>query len=306
MRIRIAAFIIAIFLTLTSYANHIVGGEMYYSFVSQTNGNYTYAVTIKLFRDLASGTPLDNPINVAIYEKGTNVLKWSGPVNQSSTNTLTATPSPCIINPPLVSYQVGLYNFNITLPASTNGYTIVWARCCRIANITNLTPPSSGAGATYTAEIPGNGIVPNGPENNSAHFLGNDTVIICAGYPFTYNFGATDVDGDKLTYEFCDGYTNTGGTIPNPPAAPPYIPLSYASPYSSSSPMGSNVSINSQTGLITGSAPGAGIYVVTVCVKEWRNGQLIATQRKDLQIKVADCDIATVTLNPNGYINCND
>ena len=131
-------------------------------------------------------------------------------------------------------------------------------------------------------------------------------MIICAGYPFTYNFGATDADGDVLTYEFCEGYTNTGGTVPNPPQPPPYISLSYNSPYSGASPMGSGVTINTANGMITGTAPAAGIYVVTVCVKEWRNNELLATQRKDLQIKVADCDVATVTLEPNGYINCND
>ena len=70
--------------------------------------------------------------------------------------------------------------------------------------------------------------------------------------------------------------------------------------------MGSGVTINPSTGMITGTAPAAGIYVVTVCVKEWRNGELLATQRKDLQIKVADCDVATVTLEPGGYINCTD
>jgi len=43
-----------------------------------------------------------------------------------------------------------------------------------------------------------------------------------------------------------------------------------------------------------------------VCVQEYRNGELIATQRKDLQVKVADCDVATVTLEPDGYINCTD
>ena len=59
-------------------------------------------------------------------------------------------------------------------------------------------------------------------------------------------------------------------------------------------------------GIVSGNAPPAGTYVVTVCVEEWRNGQLIATQRKDLQVKVADCDFAEVTLAPNGYINCTD
>ena len=306
MKIRSLSLIVALLLTLSSYANHIVGGEIYYKFDSLRTGIYYYTVTIKLFRDISSGTGLDNPINVAVYAKGTNTLAKALQVTQSSLQTLTATPGPCIVNPPLVSYQVGLYTFSLSLPASTYGYTITWARCCRVINITNITSPSANFGATYTAEIPGNFSEPTGPQNSSAKFLGIDTVIICAGYPFTYNFGATDADGDILTYEFCEGYTNSGGTIPNPPAPPPYISLSYNSPYNGGSPMGNGVTINASNGMITGLAPSAGIYVVTVCVKEWRNGELLATQRKDLQIKVADCDVAKVRLEPAGYINCSN
>jgi gliding motility-associated-like protein len=43
--------------------------------------------------------------------------------------------------------------------------------------------------------------------------------------------------------------------------------------------------------------------VVTVCVNEIRNGVIIATQRKDLQIKAGGCDIAKAQLNPT-YITC--
>lgn len=300
------SLIILLFAFTSVKANHITGGEMYYTLVSQSGTSYTYQVTVKLFKDVISGTVLDNPINIAIYNKASNVLVWDSAVGQSSLSTITATPGPCIVNPPLVSYQVGLYVFQVTLPSSTFGYVITWARCCRVVNITNLLAPSSSSGATYTAEIPGNAVVPDAARNNSARFLGIDTVIICAGYPFTYNFGATDADRDQLTYEFCAGYTNTGGTVPNPPAPPPYVPLTYANPYSDMTPMGSTVTIDPATGKITGTAPPAGVYVVTVCVKEWRNGVVIATQRKDLQIKVADCDVATVTLEPNGYTNCND
>ena len=306
MKTKFLGLIIGLLLSLSINANHIVGGEMWYTFVSQSGGIYTYSVTVKLFRDFASGTVLDNPINIAVYAKGSNTPFETKVVSQSGLSTLTATPGPCIINPPLVSYQVGLYTFSLSLPASQFGYTITWARCCRVGSITNLSPPSSNFGATYTAEIPGNFSEPTGPVNNSAKFLGIDTVIICAGYPFSYNFGAKDADGDILTYEFCEGYTNTGGTIPNPPAAPPYNALFYNFPYSGASPMGSTVRIDAASGTISGTAPAAGIYVVTVCVKEWRNGELLATQRKDLQIKVADCDVATVTLEPGGYINCNN
>ena len=56
-------------------------------------------------------------------------------------------------------------------------------------------------------------------------------------------------------------------------------------------------------GLISGRAPAEGIYVVTVCVNEIRNGVVIATQRKDLQIKAGGCDIAKAQLDPE-YISC--
>jgi gliding motility-associated-like protein len=59
-----------------------------------------------------------------------------------------------------------------------------------------------------------------------------------------------------------------------------------------------------------GIAPLPGIYVVTVCVTEYRNGVAIATQRKDLQIKIGDCnvvkalpavfDINGIKVDPNG------
>jgi gliding motility-associated-like protein len=300
------SLIIPLFITLPSFANHITGGEIYYKFDSLKAGIYYYTVTIKLFKDASVGVALDDPINVAIYSRPNNSFVQSLRVKQNSLSTITATPGPCIINPPIVSYEVGLYTFSLGLPASSFGYTITWARCCRISGITNIIPPSSSYGATYTAEIPGNSSEPTGPVNSSAKFLGIDTVIICAGYPFQYNFGATDPDGDILTYEFCNAYANTGGTIPNPPAPPPYSSISYNAAYSGASPMGNGVTINANTGMITGTAPPAGIYVVTVCVREWRNGQLLATQRKDLQIKIADCDLAKVTLEPNGYINCND
>ena len=82
---------------------------------------------------------------------------------------------------------------------------------------------SASFGVTYAGEIPGNFSESTAPANNSASFLGIDTVVICAGYPFTYNFGATDIDGDILLYHFCDGYTDTGGTVQLRPPPPPYI-----------------------------------------------------------------------------------
>jgi gliding motility-associated-like protein len=111
-----------------------------------------------------------------------------------------------------------------------------------------------------------------------------------------------------LSYYFCSAYDggSTSLPAPDPPNPPPYTPIIYASPYNPSQPLGSAVQIDSHTGIITGNAPSSGIYVVTVCVNEYRNGILIATQRKDLQIKVADCQIAKATLQQPQVVNCKD
>lgn len=302
---RYSSILIILFVTLNSRASHISGGEIYYSLVSQSGNNFTYTITLKLLRDAtAFGPQLEATQVIAIYEKGSNALVRRDTIIKTFFGTITlANPSACLINPPVVKYDIALYDETVTLPGSANGYIIVSQRCCRVGGIANVAS-SSSTSATYVAEIPANAMLANAPANNSARFLGIDTVIICAGYPFTYNFGASDTDADSLAYNFCNAY-NTGapGT---PPPPPPYSSLTYISPYSGTSPLGPGVTIDQNTGIITGNAPPAGTYVVTVCVQEWRNGQLIAIQRKDLQVKTSDCDFAEVTLEPNGYINCTD
>ncbi len=147
--------------------------------------------------------------------------------------------------------------------------------------------------------------MPTGNINSSAKFVGDDTVIVCANNAFRYSFAAVDADGDQLSYSFCGAYpgASRGNPQPDQPSPPPYFPLAYAGFFSATSPLGSGVKINPATGLIEGIAPAVGIYVVTVCVSEIRNGQEIATQRKDLQIKVGDCNVASANLAPQ-YITC--
>jgi len=285
----------SVFSTLLALAAHITGGEMYYTLVSENGNNYTYEVTLKLYRDCNStGADLDASAAIAIFNNGTNASVWSQlvPLTTRITQNLSS-PGPCIQNPPIVCYQTGFYTFRVTLPATAQGYTIAYQRCCRIAGINNIIN-SSGAGATYSATIPGTAALATAPNNNSANFIGVDTVITCANNAFCYNFGATDIDGDSLVYGF--DYAYVGGSqqtpAPSPPQAPPYNSVTYSGDFSENSPLGSGVTIDPRTGMMCGVAPAPGIYVVTVSVREYRQGKLIATQRKDLQIKVGDCNVA--------------
>lgn len=300
---------IFIFISTVSFANHITGGEMYDTLTGQSGNNYSYHVVLKLYRDCnppPGSAELDPSASISIFSNSTFAQVWNNNnILRSKIDILDLTsPNPCINNPPPVCYQVGYYEFDVTLPGTAQGYTIAYQRCCRIAGINNLID-SKNVGATYTAQIPGTSNVSTGPNNNSAHFVGEDRVIVCANNSFIYDFGAKDADGDSLSYSFCSAYTGATADNPKPavPASPPYTSVPYASPYSSNSPLGSKAILNTKTGLITGIAPSVGIYVVTVCVTEYRNGIAIATQRKDLQIKVGDCTLTTPALDPQ-YITC--
>jgi PKD repeat protein len=297
--------IFCIFLLLaaisTARADHITGGEIFYTLISASGNQYHYHITYKLFMVCHTTRQFPDPASISIFDRVTNNRIQDMNVSLGRTEFLQLTTrNPCVTNPPEVCYRAGYYDFDVTLPASLNGYVIATQVIFRIEGMNNLFTGYRDVGATYTAEIPGTTSALNGPNNNSAKFSGNDLVEVCANNAFTYSFEAKDPDGDQLRYTFCNAYnggsSNFSGNLPT--ASPPYTSVPYSPEYSGSNPLGDDVRIDPNTGVITGIAPSAGIYVITVCVEEIRNGVVLATQRKDLQINIAPCTIASASIPP--------
>ena len=297
-----------------SFARHITGGEIFYEYLGPgaTAGTSQYKITLRLFRDcFSSGAQLDPTVNIGIFDKGSNASVGGSPFSVTLDHVQQIQKGgniACIINPPQVCYQVGFYYLTITLPNNSAGYWVAFQRCCRVDNITNLSV-AIGVGASYVGSIAGSNTLGSMStnHNSSPQFYLRDTALVCQNRNFTLDFSASDPDGDILTYEFCDAYS--GGTEGNPvvanPPPPPYNVVPYAGGYSASTPMGAAVSINPTTGIISGIAPAAGSFVVTVCVNEWRNGVIINTHRKDFILKVADCDFVAAQL-PLSAVFCDD
>ncbi len=299
--------LISLLFCLAAEARHIAGGEISYEYLStNTGGTIMYRVTLKLYRDcLSGGAPLDDRATITIYAVGSSTPVQNLAVVRTRTEVLQLTnPGPCIDNPPVVCYEIGYYIQDIELPSSSLGFSISYQRCCRIEGISNVTN-SGNTGATYTATIPGTSVGPTAPANSSAKFGTQDTVVICENASFSYDFRAYDKEGDLLSYEFDQAYEGASTGTPQPTTAlpPPFNSVPYAFPYSSFRPMGDKVILNPVTGLISGTAPKAGIYVITVTAVERRNGIVINRHRKDLHIKVAACSIAAADLQPE-YITC--
>ena len=308
--------ILFLFFSSPTIANHIAGGEMSYVYlgpgVSPNSGRYK--ITLKLYRDCDSdldsmAAPLFGSEFITIYSLDNKNRFLSIEVKRELINVVSLQkPDPCIANPPRVCYQIGYYvSEPVELAFTTNGYTIAYQQCCRIKNIFNLIR-SEDYGVTYTTNIPGTKDVSNGPANNTPVFKTSDTIIVCANNYFRYDFGAVDADKDNLEYEFVDAYLGAGRglgqTRPQISSQPPYTPLVYNFGFSGEEPLGPDVSLNRNTGLITGTAPIKGIYVISVGVIERRNGKIINIHRKDLHLKIGDCSVANADLNPT-FLTCN-
>lgn len=291
-------------------AAHITGGEMIYDFVSADATSKTYRITLLLFRDENCIDCAVMPTNVfiGIYNNDNNQL-FGGTGGQNIYNInldrieslpLTGIPQ-CITNPPTLRYTVGFYIFTVTLPNNDRGYTAAYQTCCRIDNIMNI---GNSVGATYTASIPGLSTLGAGLPDSSPRFV-RQISVACFERPFTMDFSATDPDGDQLVYSMCSAYNGGNATNANNivPGAPPYAPVIYTGGFSGNTPMGPLSTINTQTGIISGIAPQAGKYVISVCIDVVRNGTVITTHRKDFIVTIAPCDLPGAQLEPN-YITC--
>lgn len=302
----------------TSFASHMIGGDITYKCL----GNNRFQITITLFQDALNGQNsaiiMDNPADYAIFSQGPNPsFITSGSVLAQSTDTIPpGFSNDCISNYPDTRLRRQIFVFTVALNPSNVGYYIVYQRCCRNAAISNIVNPGN-VGVTYLAEIPPftSGECPN----NSAVFKSLPPQIICVNNPFSYDFSATDMDGDSLSYEFCDahpgGTPNNAKPSGNQISPPPYNSIQYLPPYTSAQPVSGTppFTIDPETGMLTGTPNQTGRFIVTVCCHEWRNGTIINTLSRDVQFVITDCsknviaNIPVLSDFPNTYVvECDD
>ena len=301
---------IFIFSLVPAFARHITGGEVIYDYLGPGAAPNTkrYKITLRLFRDnlTVNGALMPPAVRLGIFAGSTQFGPFHDIDLISNTPVGVISSPSCLSNTPFFDYSMGLYSLEIDLPNNPGGYIITYQTCCRVQDIDNVGNFNGElVGAAYTGSIPGTNSLTPGFIDNSARFQ-TGISIICNQNRFILDFSATDPDGDELQYSFGNAYD--GGSIINAglnnnPASPPYGSIPYVVPYSGFSPLGSSATLNSSTGIISGIAPPSGKYVVCVIVKSFKNGQIVATHRKDFIVTVAPCDFASSELNPV-YTQC--
>ncbi len=103
-------------------ADHITGGEMFYTHTSFANGQNIYNVTLKLFMRCNSGRQFPDPAIISVFDRVSHLRIRDITVAISSRQTISlANSDPCISNPPIVCYEVAYYTFSISLPSQRVG-----------------------------------------------------------------------------------------------------------------------------------------------------------------------------------------
>ncbi len=308
----IVLFLFALFSWPTTLpAKHLIGGEISYKCV----GNGDYEITLQVYRDcLTDGADFDAEANFAIFQcdgtidctelaQGSQGFTFTVPLD--TVETLNYPDPTCEL--PQLCVEQGTYRFRLSdydafLPNTNNSYYVVHQRCCRNESITNIATPEE-FGSTFSIAI-----TPTAQQvcNASPTFNDFPPVITCINELFEFQQTATDEDGDSLVFAFSaplhgggndvtrDNYESCVGAIPNPPCPPPYATVPFVQPlYDAQFPFGDfeeTIEIKPSTGLITGTPTLIGQFVAGISIQEYRNGILLSTSQREVQINVINCD----------------
>jgi PKD repeat protein len=119
-------------------------------------------------------------------------------------------------------------------------------------------------------------------------------LFLCAGKYFSFDHSATDSDGDSLVYSFYSPYDGENTAGPLDPKftnnVAQFTPIKWVTGYSATNPLGGTpLTLNSSTGMLEGTPPSLGQYVVGIMVKEYRNGKYMSQTIRDFQFNVVNC-----------------
>ncbi len=287
------ALICAVFTTSTVKASHAAGGELIYEWVSDS----TYKILFKFYRDCSG---IAEPATVTVcYDNTCNGTTGSVTLNKlgflpgggANGNEVT-TGCPNVFTTcnggSIPGYREWWYSGNVTLPSRCDHwrfYTGISAR----NNINNL-----NAGNLYVEATLNNQYAQG---NSSAYFTVPPVPYVCVNSPYTYNNGAVDANNDSLSFEMISPMDG-----PAPPACqfPPLTNNLLVGTYNlTNNPFatGNTFNLSASTGQMAFTPNLSGYWVVTMKVKEYRNGVLIGTVLRDVQIVAIACNNTQPTIS---------
>jgi hypothetical protein len=267
----------ALFTGSSTYASHVMGGELAYKCV----GGMDYEFTLVIYRD-CFGIPVSSTYNLTGLTSncsdtvlGTLSLVdtaevTSGCVNLTSTCNGGTSPG----------MEVYFYRDTITLPIDCDDWAFSVETCCRNAAITNLDNPGA---KSFRFEALMNSLA--APCNDSPVFQELQMPFICDSVQFCLSNGVYDSDGDSLVYSMVDPIEGLNTIVPFLPGFNATDPFPTATGHLFDPITGNHCAIPA----------GVGAWVVAYRIDEFRNGVWIGATRREVQLWVVPCASADLT-----------
>lgn len=303
-RILLVTFVCTFFGAQIVHGEHITGGELYYECL----GNGSFRANLEIYTDCNEGQP-DSNITMYVINRDNNLVVESMPVEVLTIREVEPNDlGDCVENPTTPCTLEGFYQSPIfNLSRNSNGYKVVYQRCCRNLVVDNVDNPEN-IGATYEAFISWRVFVDCGNGSPAFEFLEDPPIQLCAGVsidiPVSSTFPAT---ADSVRYSLCAPFYGGGRSDPSPSPPQFYDTISYASGFSSQTPLGTDAAIDLDptTGVLSVQPAAIGNYVVGVCATAYQDGNIYDRILRDFQFQVFDCDVQQAVVDPN-WLSCDD
>ncbi len=253
-------------------ASHAMGADLTYECI----GPNQFRITYSFYRDCDG---IDAPTSVSVDYTSSCFPGGSVTLNPTpSSPTLISATCPTALTTcnggTYTGIQEWIYTGIVTLPGPCADWEFSYGECCRNTAITTV--PGAASYNLYVYTLLNN---LDAPCNNSPTFSNNPVPFACVGQRFCFNHGATDADGDSITYQLITPLSAAGTPITYDAAYSPQQPVISAPP----------VIFNSVSGDICMVPTQADVTVFAVLVSEYRNGVLIGQVERDIQLTVNNC-----------------
>ncbi|WP_345084802.1 PKD domain-containing protein [Nemorincola caseinilytica] len=288
-----------------SFASHIVGGDLYYTWIT---GN-TYRITVVLYGDCGPasasvfGTLPTGAPQVCVFNGSTPVTTISCAVQAPSAGTEitpvcpdSLTRTQCV-NPanPIPGIKRFVYSANYTLPSTSANWRFVFnsnhvsASAGRAAAITNIVGPG---GTLMQLEATLDNTVYS---NTSPSLTVVPTPFFCLNTPICYTPGAIDPEGDSLRFELVPATNATGAcTSIGGPVAYTGAGISATNPLTVAP---GSFSFNTANGQVCFNPNALQRSIVVYKVNEYRDGMLVGSCMREMTFLVRNCTVFPPTID---------
>lgn len=273
--------VVTLFSLNSAQASHVPGGYITYNCLSAN----TYEVTAVIIRDCggitinpSSGLDISLSNDCALTNTNYN---FTYSFSEEITPLCATATSNCAAGG-IFGYEKYVYKDTITLPGVCDSW-----RFSHRGFAMNTTDNLTTADWYYFETVMNSA---TGPCNQSAVPLNPAAPVYIAGEQVLHDFNFVDADGDSLSYSMVAARSD---------ASTDYL---YTGPYSSSVPLNLFL-LNPVTGKIYFEQNLTGIFVVTIRVDEWKNGNVVGSVYYQTQITIVPGTISNLAPENVGISN---